>query len=448
MVASDMVDSVALQALSKDKLLEDFSTLVGDDKRQTARILAYVGEIDRRKLYLEHAYPSMFAFCTGRFRMSESIAAKRIRAGRAACSFPCILGMISRGELHLSGVHQLSKYLTEDNHRAVLRRAKHRTMREIEGIIAEVAPRPDVKASLRLQPGTPSASAQLATLPLASSPNGSPAGASPFAGSSSAIPAMSPRADGSPPASAPASPPIDDSSFAGPSPALRGETEPAGADGHAKAPNEATRSVERGPDGATHPDVALISFHDPGSSPPVVATPSPKKSFAKATPLSPGRYKLQVTIGEECHATLKELQALLSHQIPNGDLAAIVERALTTLLVETKKRKVALTANPRRRESSRKGPVGVGHARGIPAKIRRRVYERDGGKCAFRDVQGRRCGSAWQVEFHHEVPFAKGGKHSIDNIQLRCRAHNQWQADRDFGEDFMTMKRRKRRKRS
>jgi len=53
-------------------------------------MLAYIAEIDRRKLYLEHAFPSMFAFCTKRFHMSEAIAAKRIRVGRTAYGFPCI----------------------------------------------------------------------------------------------------------------------------------------------------------------------------------------------------------------------------------------------------------------------------------------------------------------------------------------------------------------------
>jgi len=48
----------------------------------------------------------MFAFCTKRFHMSEAIAVKRIRAGRAATRFPCVFGMIARGELHLSGVQK------------------------------------------------------------------------------------------------------------------------------------------------------------------------------------------------------------------------------------------------------------------------------------------------------------------------------------------------------
>ena len=147
-----MIKTGSIQHLDKQQLLRAFAGLVDQDRRDTATMLAYISEIDRRKLYLEHAFPSMFAFCTKRFRMSEAIAAKRIRAGRAACCFPCVFGMIERGELHLSGVHQLAGHLTEENHKEVLQRAKHKSMREIEKLIAEISPKPDVPASIRALP--------------------------------------------------------------------------------------------------------------------------------------------------------------------------------------------------------------------------------------------------------------------------------------------------------
>ena len=34
-----------------------------------------------------------------------------------------------------------------------------------------------------------------------------------------------------------------------------------------------------------------------------------------------------------------------------------------------------------------------------------------------------------------------GGCHDADNVELRCAAHNQYQADLDFGRDFMDAKR-------
>ena len=106
-----MIKTGSLQHLDKHQLLQDFAGLIDHDRRATAVMLAYIAEIDRRKLYFELAFPSMFAFCTKRFHMSEASAAKRIRAGRAADAFPRIFRMIACGELHLSGVHQLAAHL-------------------------------------------------------------------------------------------------------------------------------------------------------------------------------------------------------------------------------------------------------------------------------------------------------------------------------------------------
>jgi hypothetical protein len=140
----------------------------------------------------------------------------------------------------------------------------------------------------------------------------------------------------------------------------------------------------------------------------------------------------------------------LSHQIPDGDPAAVVERALGVLLAETKKKKGALTDKPRvgRKNGAASGELrggrkkGGGRSRAIPAQVRREVFRRDEGRCAFVDAEGRRCESAWQVEFHHCVPYGRDGPHSTDNVELRCRAHNQFEAEVEYGREFMEVRRR------
>lgn len=78
----------------------------------------------------------------------------------------------------------------------------------------------------------------------------------------------------------------------------------------------------------------------------------PAKTKSLATPLSPRRYKLQVTIGQEARDKLAELQDLLSHQIPDGDAGAVIERALDALLTETKKKKASRFMATRRQAAS------------------------------------------------------------------------------------------------
>ena len=78
-----------------------------------------------------------------------------------------------------------------------------------------------------------------------------------------------------------------------------------------------------------------------------------------------------------------------------------------------------------------------GASRHIPTAIRRAVVRRDAGRCRYVSPDGLRCDAAEFLEFHHIDPWARAGTHSVDGISLRCRAHNQYEARRDFGEEHM-----------
>src|SRR5687768_12841775 len=40
-----------------------------------------------------------------------------------------------------------------------------------------------------------------------------------------------------------------------------------------------------------------------------------------------------------------------------------------------------------------------------------------------------RCGETGFLEFHHVVPFVKGGASTCENLELRCRTHNAYEAE-------------------
>ena len=167
---------------------------------------------------------------------------------------------------------------------------------------------------------------------------------------------------------------------------------------------------------------ATISL--PRSSVGSAATMAPQGRTAVVTPLATERYKLQVTLPRETHDKLRRAQALARHTLPDGDVGSILDRALTLLIDHLERRKFACVARP---EHSRKvSPPGNSTASGrhIPADIRRAVWRRDKGRCAFVGRTGR-CRETAFLEFHHVAPYAVGGPNTTDNIQLRCRAHNQ-----------------------
>lgn len=113
------------------------------------------------------------------------------------------------------------------------------------------------------------------------------------------------------------------------------------------------------------------------------AAPLLAPSRPRVIPLAPERYKVQVTVSKETHDKLRRAQDLLRHTIPSGDLALVIDRALTVLLQELEKAKAAVTERPR---TARLAPPSSRH---VPAAVRRAVWARDSGRCAFLGNAGR-----------------------------------------------------------
>ena len=97
----------------------------------------------------------MFAYAVDVLHLSEHEAYERITAARASRKYPMLLEMLGDGRLHLSGIGKLAPHLTLGNHESLLARAAHRTKRQIEELLAELSPRPDVPSVMRKLPERP-----------------------------------------------------------------------------------------------------------------------------------------------------------------------------------------------------------------------------------------------------------------------------------------------------
>jgi hypothetical protein len=161
---------------------------------------------------------------------------------------------------------------------------------------------------------------------------------------------------------------------------------------------------------------------NPGT--PLLSTPPP----ATPRPLAPDRYKIQFTASGAFCRKLDRARDLMRSSIPGGDIAAILEVALTETLGRLEARRFAVTPKPRTAP-----PSGGSAGRSLPAAVRRAVFHRDDGRCRFVNAAGSRCPARRQLEFHHVEPYARGGKAVVANIQLMCRTHNAFLAERDYG---------------
>jgi 5-methylcytosine-specific restriction endonuclease McrA len=333
-----MVSPAAIASLSDAALLEHVESLAAKERRTTAALVASLAELDTRRLYLGAGCSSLFTYCTQVLHLSEGAAYSRIAAARCARRFPEILDGLSDGSLNLTTVNLLMPVMTLRNGTALLDRARHKSRRKVEDIVAELHPKPDVATLVRKAPAATGTHAQ---------------------------------------------PPACDRPAAGHEPLAQ-------------------------PTPQTQPMPALL--------------PNPAARPADVRPLSTETYKVQFTLSRRGYEQLCRAQDLLRHTIPNGDAGVIFERALSVLVERLETTKLAATVRPRGSPQT-----ASKHSRHIPAAVTREVWRRDGGRCAYVGTQGR-CEERGFIEFHHVIPFADGGETSAANLQLRCRAHNQYEA--------------------
>src|SRR3954469_24479637 len=367
------------------ELIARVRRLVRADQTLNARLLVHLGELDARGLYREQAYASMFTYCVEELRMSEAQAYLRIQAARLGRQFPRVLQLLAQGALHLTAIKLLGPHLTADNHLQLLERASGKGKRDIELLVAAIAPKPDVPNRTRKLPAG--------------------------------------RAH-----------PVD----AEPS-SLRAAAQCAPTSVETKqAPFALEASVTSSPVGAStlNATPGVDGHGDPSRAPFALQAPRRRGS---STPLSPGRYKVEFTAGEVLHGKLAQLQDLLRHQVPDGDLAVVVERAVDLLIDHSLKQRVAQSRAPKARRSPKRRNA---HSRYIPRAVVREVHQRDAGQCTFVSSDGKRCAERGFLELHHhDRPYARGGKATVENLRLVCRAHNALFAERDFGRAWMRSKR-------
>jgi len=187
----------------------------------------------------------------------------------------------------------------------------------------------------------------------------------------------------------------------------------------------------------------------------------------------PQHYQLLFSTVEEHVQLIERARDLLARERPGATLGELHLEAMKLLVATLEKRKFAVTDRPKKPKQpvtvDARQPSGVPRrrvpadarqpseaprqrvsadareaseplrqrGRYIPAAVRREVYRRDGGRCMYVDERGERCCETRYLEVHHLQPFAKQGGHVASNLALRCRAHNQLEAEHDFGPGLM-----------
>jgi hypothetical protein len=466
-----------LEHLSDAQLLESLGGVLRAQRGALAEIVAHLGEVEDRRLHLEAAYSSMFAYCVARLGMSEDEACRRIELARLARKFPALFVELAGGRITLSVALLLKPLLTPCNHLELLVAARGKCIRQARELVAERFPRPDTPSSIRKLPERRS----LANAEPSRSPSpGAPVlvdllapSARPYSAETVAATSL---------ASAP---------FAEAQPTVSATTPEV----PLLVPSLPLNTLPSAPSTISHLPPALeLRALSTRSAPPRAASGAPI-SRGNIEPLSAGRYRIQFTADLELKQQLELARDLLRHAHPGGDFAPIIARALELLLADIQRRQFGASPGRKRQdpapatsealaaarsaqtsalpssasaaERAARAPAPSARAKAPPPSAsasdraasatptlavsmagqksrphitrvaRRVVLERDGLGCSWVDAHGVRCGSRAWLQLDHREPAGKGGSSEPDNLRLLCRAHNRLAAERAYGREHM-----------
>ena len=427
-----------LRSLPDGRIIGRLKELGSKERELQATILLYLSEIERRRLYLPLGYGSLFDLCTSSLGYTRATAARRIASARAVARFPLALELLLTGEINITTLSIASRILGEDNHREVLSAIRGKSTREVDMLVSSRSPVPMPRETVR---------------PLC-------------------VMRRAPESEGSEG--------IANRTCCDPAALCNTQRD--------RCEGEAAGTKDR-----------LDSTPSAGTENRPDSTPS--AGTVQGRVVLEKRLRISFTVDPVFMEKLERVRSLLSGRHPSGMsfeelFDSLIEEYLERHAPERRnsRRRSRAGSQDKDHRRSRAGSQGKDHdrsggrpgnaevrggyenpgkrttpgpapgaatgpapcsapgsahggsesagssnsgSRHIPAAVRDRVYERDGGRCSYVGSGGRRCGSNWDLEIDHIVPVALGGDDSPANLRLLCRRHNMLEAQRRLGPELM-----------
>jgi hypothetical protein len=395
--------------------------LLRREQSAMADFLVALADFDRRRAWAELGYTSLFHFLHRELGMSKGAAHYRKTAAELIQRVPELVEPLRDGRICVTSVIELAKVLTPENRQEVLPRFFNLSRQEAKAVSAELCPAEAAPHRTVVTTMTLAMPARMEAIP-------------------ARVEAV--------PATAVLVQPVELPLVERPSAWLPGSAAAARVQ---LAPVSFQPAVPRAvaePDETPPPQAS--------TSRPLPALNVPASPRTAIEPLTADLRRLHVTVSKRFIQKLEAARDALSHSHPGGDAEEILEAGLDLLIARAAKRR-GIVAKPRsgkppphpslspgggegRESLGAPAPPGGGEGmnpRAIPARVRREVWLRDGGRCQFRLENGTLCGSTHRLQFDHVRPVALAGEPTPSNLRLACAPHNLLAARRVFGDALM-----------
>ena len=348
--------------------------LLRRERHAMADFLLELADFDRRRLWRDLEYPSLFSFLRCGLGLSAGAAQYRKTAAELVQRYPEVEDALRQGKLCLSSVIELAKVLTPENVSEVLPRFFGLSSRDAAAVAVSIRPVEHPPERELVTPVRSSVPGPLSTAPTAAAAHR-------------------------------------------PSAAVASSAE------------DVARELPLA-NGLRAPEVPAVDTVSPPALAPAALASTAIEPRPSVEPLDAERARLHINVSRRLLAKLEAAKAALSHSHPGATSEEVLEAALDLLLAQRAKRKGIVEKGGKAAST----PVCPAT---IPAAVKREVWTRAGGRCELKLESGERCASTLRLEFDHILPRALGGPSTVDNLRVACRPHNQLAARQAFGDEWM-----------
>ena len=403
-----VMNTKSITKLTDNELVKKLEKLGGTERELLVKMLGYLIEVERRELYLPRGYRSLYEFCTGHLKYSGASASRRIAAARCMKKYPRIAGMLLRGEINLSVLNLVADMLTKENCRDILSGIKGRSYRDVRRLVARYNPEEEIRD--RVKPVYIKTELEIVS---EGDPDTKKGGEKCSSDVGRAGSLESTGYGGI----------FNDSVQGGQREVvfeekyeLRFAVDPEFMEKIERLRALVSNRCKKKPDFETLFELAIDYYLD------------------RHSPEGRIRRKERRAEARERRAEARERRAVdRSEKAKNSSKKSLSEAA-----IRSEKR-----GSHKKSRAKKKNTSNSKQSRYIPQSVRDEVYTRDGGRCTYVGTNGKRCPEDNYLQVDHIVPFARGGKNTVNNLRLLCPRHNMFVAEKEYGKKHMMQFRRR-----
>ncbi len=130
----------SLENLSNAEVLGSLMFLKGNENKTVADIVLHLHELDKRGLYRDAGYSSLFAYCREALKYSEGASYRRIQAARALSSIPEIYDLLKSGEMSLCAVAEVVKVKETEDRVELIKESVGKAKSEVQKLAVKYMP--------------------------------------------------------------------------------------------------------------------------------------------------------------------------------------------------------------------------------------------------------------------------------------------------------------------